>query len=450
MKHRSLMYVILVALLGSCGIIPWTANRIYGQDTLRWSQVALRVLSHTPAVQKARANLQSAETLKSLHFGAYLPSLSLGISSSRNEQGPRQVYLGAEPFEQSSQSYFYYSTGLNFSYNLFDWGNRYRKSQSLEEQSHSKKWALVQAKRKALKEAFFTYCDMLAAQESLQLTREEQLMLERQQKLVSRLAERGLQPSVDLRRVQVEQRNLQAEIIRKRSDLQSNRQALSSMMNANLPETVLFSPLKVPTDSILYGDKKVATIIENVPGIRKQQAMLNSAQTEAQIIRWGQFPRLNLVASYQRGNERFTEVYGSLSQNWNTVLSMQFSFSLFNRNTERIQQEKQAIQVKNASWDLKDQRRQLRLQFQKLLDDYNVQVRQYHLQQKNVGDYKVIYKYEQEAYQTGSSEYRDYLPALRTYLAARQNAIEIKYQLVKTHFRIELFTGRWDHFAGEE
>jgi|GEM_PF-5170889 len=449
MKHRSRTFGLSIALLIICGFTPWTSRFAIGQDTLRWSQVADRVLSQTPAVRKARAELQFAKTLEHLQFGAYLPALSLGFSSSRNEQGPRQVYLGAEPFEQSGQSYFYHSTGLNLSYVLFDWGNRHRKSRAFEEQSHSKQWALVQAQREALQEAFSTYCDLLAAQEALQLIEEEQTMLERQHTLVSRLANRGLQPSVDLKRVEVEQRNLQAEIYRQRGEMKNNRQTLSSSMDINVSGTAHFAPVKVPKDSMLYGDKSITAIAENAPGIRKQKMIVHSAQTEARIIHWEQFPQLSLAASYQRGNERFPEVYGSLPQNWNTVLSMQLSFSLFNRNTERIQQEKQSLQVSTASWDLKNQRRQLRLQFQKLLDDYNVQVHQYHLQQQNVHDYEVIYKYEQEAYQAGSNEYRDYLSALRAYVTARQNAIKIKYQMTKTHFRIELFTGRWDHFAEE-
>ena len=444
MKHQTIACKMEIVLLVILPVFLWNGRAAFGQDTLRWTVVARQVLKNTPAVEKARAEKQSAAAMEKLHIGAYLPDLSLAFSSFRNEQGPREVFLGAQPFEQSGEAYSYHSAGLNFSYDLFDWGNRHRKSQSLDDQYHSKQWALVQAERDALQEAFSTYCDLLGAKESLQLVNEEQTMLQRQHTLVSRLAERGLQPSVDLRRVEVEQRDLQSEIYQQQGNLEGYRQTLASMMSGDIPKSIYFAPVSIPEDSIAFEKEKVAAIIGSHPDIRARMAALHSAQAEVRIIHWEQFPDLTLGATYQRGNTRFAEVYGSLPQNWNTVLSLQLSLPLFDHNNRRTEQERQRLQVQTVSADLRNRRRQLRLQFQKLLDDYNVQIHNYHLQQQNVADYRVIYQYEQQAYQAGSGEYRDYLAALRSYLTTRQTAVQTKYQLAKTHFQIELFLGRWD------
>ena len=426
------------------GLIFTVHIRGHCQDTLSWNNIAPRVLKQAPLLAKSNSRIQHARAMKQLHFGSYLPDISLSFSSSRNEQGPRQVYLGAQPYSQPGQIYPYHSTGAHLSYSLLKWGNRQRRAEMLREKYLGEKYNRQITQQEILMTAFSVYCDLLKAQELLALVTEEKANMDQQRELVKRLVERGLQPSIDLVHIRIEVRDIQMAMERYQEAKKRNRYTLCVMMNAQDSSAIRFAPVNPRQETLLLNAGNLEGVLAKNPVIEYHKASLNVARLETDIIRWEFLPEIHLIASYQRANTRFNEVYGSLPQNWNAVLSLQVTFPLYGQNSQRIRLESQIVQEHTVRNDLRNQQRQVEIQLHDLREKISMLTNMYRLEKQNISDYRKIYKFEENEYLSGTSDYQEYIAALRTYLNANLRIVETKYQLVKTNFQIRLLRGDWD------
>ncbi|MCF7804672.1 MAG: TolC family protein [Candidatus Marinimicrobia bacterium] len=436
-----------------CVVVPMALlvpiTMLNAQDTLTWNMIASAVVEHSPDIAKARAELQTAGTMQQLHIGDYLPEISFALSTSQNQQGPREVYLGAQSFRQEGQTFGYHSAGVSMSYTVFDWGNRHRTSEILDSRYKARRSSLVKIQRQVLEQAFTGFTDLLEQKEILEISREELRYLRRQRDFIKGLTDEGLQPAIDLRRIQVEIRNKETEISRQAGRYKQSRFTLMNIMGRELAGSTVFIPPAVPGDSTIGAQTDFDAVVNTHPATQELTAGLQTAKLERKKARWQMFPGLNLNTQYQRGNRRLEEVYGNFARNWNTSVSLQVSFPLYNQSAQLIEIERRTSQIRTISEDLRKQRQDAYRQVFEICNLYETQFRNYTRRRRNIADYKAIHAYERRNYRAGITAFRDYLNAVQSYLNARRSAVTAKYQLTKTAFRYELLTGKWDEVEGQ-
>lgn len=413
---------------------------VQSQELMTWNQIAKAVLLQSPSFARARAEQHTAEAMLRIQKGEYYPELNLGISATQTEQGPREVYLGAESILQPGQALGYHSAGVDLSYTLFDWGNRSRKKKALLKVQAGKREALVVVKRRVLEDAFNAYTGMLTSGELVELLEEERQLLERRLDLTGKLVDRGIQPAVDIYRVRLELRNLRVEILREKAFLESSRGYLAVMMGLDFTHTFQLAGFEMPEDSLVLSPVNT----NGQPLIKELMANLQAARLEAQIAWWQNIPTLNLNTYYQRSNQRFKEVYGNLGQNWNTGISLSLYVPLLDKGVRRSRMENRALVERIAATDLHTEQQRIGQRIHEVEAQLKSHWSVYDLVQRNLEDYETILTFEQEAYEAGRRDFTGYMQAWQSYSSARRSVLTAKQDLLVTFFQYELLMGRWD------
>lgn len=416
------------------------------QEIISWQICIKRVLENHPDMEDAQLSIREIEVQKDLQYGKRLPSLSFSASSSRNEQGPRDVYLGAQPFRQPGSIFQYHSTSLSLSYLLFDWGNRSREKATLIKSKENNEAQLLARRRQLMIEAFTTYCELLKTNDLLDLYRQELESLKKRETLVKSLITTGLRPSVDGQRLQVQINNLNIQIATRESQAERYRHNLLIMMGA--PKNYAFEPVPIvfqPSDSLNWR-AATSNILTTHPAIVQLQTQLEINQIEHSIQKWGMLPNLYFNTSYHRGDKRLGEVYGNLPNNWYTGVSLNLSFPLFRNNQDRIQLRLKEVQGLRLGAQLRSQREAILQELSQFETKYNADMAAYRLYQSSLSALEIVYSYEQDRYQSGTGELEQMMEAFRSLLGMRQSVINASYGLLITQFTLESIDGKWDTF----
>jgi outer membrane protein TolC len=421
---------------------------LQGQQTLSWQQCVQRAVEYNAAVDIAQWDVRTAEVESQLQMGEFFPRFSLSTSTSRYLQGPREVFLGGEPFIQSGSAYNSYSMGANFSYLLFDWGNRLRERSALSHGIEAVESTVRDRKRQTMIEAFTLYCQVAEMEDLRTLYRQEYTSLQKQDTLISNLVDSGYRPAVDAARIQVQLGNFRSQVITHREQARNHRRELALFMGQPQDTSFVLQPLP-ETPEEAAGRRSLPqteTVLAAHPALQSIRTQIAVSETREQIRYWQMFPSVQFSSYYSRGDRQLEEVYGNWRRNWYTGLSLNLSLPLFQNSDRRLQLEQQKIRTKRLQAQLQQQRETLARELNQFRTQFVVAGEQFAIAQSNVEALQKIYTFEQSRYESGAGHYQEVLDALRSLLSGRQRVITAKYDLMRAQFTLEVLAGRWDAF----
>jgi outer membrane protein TolC len=435
MFHLQKLYILILLVFFQISL---------AQEQITWEVCLKKILKSSPEYNRAELDLKDTRVQKKMFFGNLLPGITLSVNSSRNQQGPREVYLGAESFSQPGSIFNYHSFSLNLSYPIFNWGNSRRKYSTLIHTERSKNAVLVSVKRKIAVDAFQKYSQLLESMEILELYQKEYKSLQRQKELIQNLVNNGLRPPIDLDQIEVELGNLKIKINDQLSFVTTSMNELSILMNE--PPEKQFNPVPIPfsIDDSSFINSLNGNYVRSNPEYLQIQYQLGADRIKKSVLRWNLLPEIRISSYYQRGSTLFDDIYQKLDNNWNAAVTVSFSLPVYQNNQNRLKLEQQEIQIRKTEQELFEKRTAIVQDFNRLESQYESNLKKYKVYFTNVGLREKIYRYEEEKYQTGTGEYWDFLQALKSYLATKQSLIQTKYELLKTRFQLETIKGIWD------
>jgi len=433
---------ILCSYLFQCIVLLGT---LYAQEVISWQDCIKRVLHNSPAIKQAQCDVREVQIEKNLSYGNYLPSLTFSASFSRNEQGPRQVWLGAASYKQPGDVYNYHYLSANLSYLLFDWGNSMRRYSYYTHSEQARKAALTATKRKVIIDTYKRYCQLLEARETLQLYEDEYENLKKQENIIANLVESGLRPEVDLNLIRVQCGNMDVKIETQKAMIHKYSSELAVLMGIEenqsfIPEPVSFSieremdTLSIEEDQLLLSSPEIAQL--------KYQR--EKEQKQLEIQKWDFLPDVYLNYAYHRSDQLLKEVYGHFKNNWYSYISLDFSFPLYRNNQNRLKYEQTVIHMQKLEESLREKRIAILNEVKKLIIDLEALNKNYIIYESNINYLKEIYNYESGKYQSGSGQFIDMFHALQSLISVKQTLINTKYGILRISFTLSTLRGEMD------
>jgi outer membrane protein len=309
--HGGVIFLVLSALAVSYG--GQTGEAVRKGQTLKLDECITIALERLPAILAARATSEADKSLIRQAEASYFPQISWSSSLSRASVGPR-TSLG---ISTGSVTYSSYSTGLNLSQNIFDFGKTPAqvKIQRLNyNASLSDIETVIQQALSNVKQAYF---GVLQAKRNSDVTEEAVRQFQLHVDQAKGLYEVGLAPKYDVSKAAVDLGNAKINLIKARNAVKVARATLNDAMGVtgtleyDVEDNLSFEPYGVSFEDAL------AQAYKNRPDLTALIAKRQAAESSITLAKTGFFPTLSGSASYDYAGNAFP-----LARGWSLGLSL--------------------------------------------------------------------------------------------------------------------------------
>jgi outer membrane protein len=285
-------------------------------ETLNVGKCIQIALEHLPALLASRATSEADKSLVRQAEAAYYPQIDWSSSVGRSSVGPRSS-LG---FKTISTTYNSYSTGLNLSQTIFDFG-RTPTQVRIQRLNYSASTSDVEtASQQAVFNVKQSYYGVLQAKHNRDVAaealRQYQLHLEQAQGLY----DVGLQPKYDVTKAAVDLGNAKVNLIKAQNAVKltlaelNNAMGVTGTLDFEVEDILSFEVYDIALEDAL------ARAYRNKPELASVAAKRQAAESSITLAKTGFFPTLAGTASYDYAGNAFP-----LSRGWSVGLSLNLS-----------------------------------------------------------------------------------------------------------------------------
>jgi len=340
MRQKELSRVAGPAVLLICLLPGIAAGRaqdvIQKGETLNLGKCIQTALEHLPALLASRATSEADKSLVRQAEAAYYPQIDWSSSIGRSSVGPRSS-LG---FKTISTTYNSYSTGLNLSQTIFDFG-RTPTQVRIQKLNFSASTSDVEtASQQAVFNVKQSYYGVLQAKHNRDVAaealRQYQLHLEQAQGLY----DVGLQPKYDVTKAAVDLGNAKVNLIKAQNAVKltlaelNNAMGVTGTLDFEVEDILSFEIYDISLEDAL------ARAYRNKPELASVAAKRQAAESSITLAKTAFFPTLAGTASYDYAGNAFP-----LSRGWSVGLSLNLSvFSGF-QTTAQVAEARANLEV---------------------------------------------------------------------------------------------------------
>lgn len=303
-----LMLPVLAALYGA-----QSGDPVRPGQTLKLEECLALALERLPAVLAARASSEADRSLVREAEAAYFPQISWSSSFSRASVGPRSSF----GFKTNPVTYDSYSTGLNLSQNIFNFGKTPVQVRIQKLTYNASVSDLETATQQAILGVKQAYYGVLQARRSRDVVEEAVKQYRLHVDQAKGLFEVGLAPKYDLTKAEVDLGNARVNLIKARNAV---KQALAALNNAMGVTGTLDYDVEDNLTFEVYGvsfEDAVAEAYRNRPDLLSAAARRQAAESSVTLAGKGFFPVLAGSASYDYAGNAFP-----LAKGWSLGLSL--------------------------------------------------------------------------------------------------------------------------------
>jgi outer membrane protein len=288
-------------------------------ETLKLERCVEITLERLPALLAARATARAEESLVREAESAYYPQIDWNSSLGRSQVGPRSS-LGIQTPAVTFNSY---STGLNLSQNIFDFGRTPAQVRAQKQAHRASLSDLETAAQQAIFAVRQSYYGVLQAQRNQGVAEEGVKQYQAHLDQAKAQYEVGLAPKYDVTKASVDLGNAKISLIQARNAVKvakvtlNNDMGISATLDYNVEDTLTFEPTTITLDEAL------ARAYETRPDLASIVARRRAAEASLTLAKAGYLPTLAGSASYQYAGNSFP-----LSRGWSLGLSL--SVPVFN------------------------------------------------------------------------------------------------------------------------
>ena len=422
------MNKIIVILILLCGFTFATDKNAKSLDEL----ISIG-LKRNHSVSIAELQFKQTQAWEKASFSGFLPSVSMGVSKSLNEE--TVAYIEGVPFQSPTAS-----ARLNISETIFDGARSWYSHQSTMNQIHSSQINLKSKNEmviQSVKSSYYAYLASLELHEVAILSLE---LAESQLQLVSQQYELQAVSETDLLKAKVRKGQAESQVIQ---SVQSKQSTLN-----NIRIAIGYSVWE-PLD-IIKGDVTLNELIEFEDAKQKvrngnSQLEIARIQLEGSSIEWKTqvgvfFPTVYVAASYVASDtEFFDSVTGLVDVKPSTSLNLSIPIFSKMNNKARLDQLKYGILTAKAN------KLQLEDQLMKELDDLLITLKTYHqlipINEEIILSAEMDSNLAQEKYNLGANDILDLLNAQVSLIQAKSELVRLKYSAKIAEAQLETILG---------
>jgi len=305
------IFLVLPALIASYD--GQTDEIIKKGQTLKLEQCIAIALERLPAILAARATSEADKSLIRQAEANYFPQIDWSSAFGRTSVGPRTSY----GFKTSSITYNSYSTGLNLSQDVFDFGKTPTQVR-IQRLNYS---ASVSDIETATQQAVFNvkqdYYGVLQAKRSTDVVEDAVKQYQLHLDQAKGQYEVGLSPKYDVTKAEVDLGNAKVNLIKARNTVKlalatlNNAMGVTGTLEYDVEDNMSFEPYGVSFEDAL------AQAYKNRPDLTSLIAKRQAAESSITLAKKGFFPVLSGSASYDYAGNAFP-----LAKGWSLGLSL--------------------------------------------------------------------------------------------------------------------------------
>ncbi len=429
----ALLTALLAAPLQAQVAVDSGAHPIHLADAIRLAQ------RNAPAAVQARGQMQTSQAGLRSAYAAFIPSLSLNMSSAAHT--PAGEPVNNPTTGQLLSGEWQLTQGISMGLDLFDGGRRlFNVSAARAQLGAAQAGELAQYYQIAyqVKQQYYA---VLAARES-QAAAHSQLAqaVEQLRVSVAKVRARTATKSDSLRAL-IQVGNAQLAMLTANNDLQAANAGLTRLIAA--PATVTASAEDTVGEGVVDVDSvAIAKLASQGPSVQQAGASLDAARAGAQASRSTYYP--SIVVSYGRSrvtpSTAFT-LWGA-DGTYSGQLRFSLSYPIFNQWSREQSIVLADVVVHNADAALRDARYAAQQGLVQYLGALHTAQQQVGIQIVSVAAAEEDLRVQQERYQLGVSTILDVLTSQTTLTAARAALIQARFNYRVAKAQLEALVGR--------
>jgi outer membrane protein TolC len=418
-----------------------TTTVAFGAEKLSLQDCINIALVKNPGITIASKQVSAYRSGVRGSYGSILPYVSAGARSNRSKQGPSEYIAYGTSFVTPDTTTFYYSAGVTYNQNIFDGGKWWNSIRLAKNSLNGAIYDRNLTRQNIIADVTEKFYNVLKARELLNVYKmalknsREQLVKTEEMYKIGQVAKK------DLFKAQVSEGNDRLNAIRQQTMIQL------AIVNLNIaigqaPDIkidIYENEYKTPD----FIDKKTA--IANAIICNQEYnsliAQKNSAILQYKIAQGDRFPTLTSTFSYYRGGPELSHTYEDFNKWWNTDLTFNLSFPLFDGFRRKTN-----IQQKLLNFNIYEDRiEQMKIEIESRIENLILTLDTYQkmieINELNILSAKEDLRLAQEMYRLNSATLLEVLDAQVTLTRAQGNLITTKYDAKIAESQLALVMG---------
>ncbi|MCG2716210.1 MAG: TolC family protein [Candidatus Marinimicrobia bacterium] len=419
-------------------IITTTA---FGAEKLNLRDCINIALKKNPGIMIASKQVNAYKSGVRGSYGSILPYVSLGARSNRSKQGPSEYIAYGTSFITPDTTTFYHSAGVTYNQNIFDggkwWNNIHLAKNSLitaiYDQNLTRQGVIANVTEK--------FYNVLKAKELLNVYKvslknsQEQLVKTEEMYKIGQVAKK------DLFKAQVSEGNDRLNVIRQRSMILLAISDLNIAIGQSLNTSIEIYEEEYKTPVYVEKEAAINKAITSNQEYNSLIAQKTSAFLQYKIARGDRFPTLSSTFSYYRGGPELSRTYKEFDKWWNTDLTFNLSFPLFDGFRRKTNIQQKLLNFNIYEDRIEQKKIELASQVENLiltLDTYREMIA---INELNILSAKEDLRLAKEMYRLKSATLLEVLDAQVTLTRAQGNLITTKYDAKIAETQLALVMG---------
>ena len=413
----------------------------FGAEKLNLRDCINIALKKNPGIMIASKQVNAYKLGVRGSYGSILPYVSLGARSNRSKQGPSEYIAYGTSFITPDTTTFYHSAGVTYNQNIFDggkwWNNIHLAKNSLitaiYDQNLTRQGVIANVTEK--------FYNVLKAKELLNVYKvslknsQEQLVKTEEMYKIGQVAKK------DLFKAQVSEGNDRLNVIRQRSMILLAISDLNIAIGQSLNTSIEIYEEEYKTPEYVEKEAAINKAITSNQEYNSLIAQKTSAFLQYKIARGDRFPTLSSTFSYYRGGPELSRTYEEFDKWWNTDLTFNLSFPLFDGFRRKTNIQQKLLNFNIYEDRIEQKKIELASRVENLiltLDTYREMIE---INELNILSAKEDLRLAQEMYRLNSATLLEVLDAQVTLTRAQGNLITTKYDAKIAETQLALVMG---------
>lgn len=440
MKLRSIHTLLAATLIGGLANVSYAATDLM--------DVYQDALNNDSQYKISEASLKATEQDYRISRSSLLPQINGSISRSRSDTDSEGQGLDGSPSDPFSSEVNTTTYAVQLDQVLFDWGQWIALEQSemrvrAAELTHG---ANLQSLMLRTTQAYF---NVLSAQETLAITRNEKQALQQQLDLTREQYESGLANATDFLNAQANFDQSVANEISQETNLINAQEALRELTGQYYSELEdVGNSIQMTPPSPANIDDWLRVANESNLGLKAQQMSVRIARDEIKRNRSGHYPNANFRVSYSDRESDTERMFPTLGVNQNTSnltdgyqAGVTVSIPIFSGLRTSAQTEKAKQNYLRTTHELEQNARQIQRSVRSAYTTLEASIQSFNANKRVLESSQSSLEATRDGYQAGTRNIIDVLQATRSVYAAQRMLSRAKFDYLINGLKLKEAVG---------
>jgi len=413
----------------------------FGAEKLNLRDCINIALKKNPGIMIASKQVNAYKLGVQGSYGSILPYVSLGARSNRSKQGPSEYIDYGTSFITPDTTTFYYSAGVTYNQNIFDGGKWWNSIRLAKNSLNTVIYDQNLVRQSVIANVTEKFYNVLKAKGllnvykvSLKNSREQLVKTEEMYKI-------GQVAKKDLFKAQVSEGNDRLNVVRQRSMILLAISDLNVAIGQSPNTSIEIYEEEYKTPDLVDKETALTNAITGNQEYNSLIAQKTSAFLQYKIAQGDRFPTLSSTFSYYRGGPELSRTYEEFNKWWNTDLTFNLSFPLFDGFRRKTNIQQKLLNFNIYEDRIEQKKIEIESHVENLILTLNTYREMIEINELNIKSAKEDLRLAQEMYRLNSATLLEVLDAQVTLTRAQGDLITTKYDAKIAESQLALVMG---------